>query len=255
MTQPVTDNCLRCNEPLYHEFQLHFLWQFKRDLFQVLCNSCQKILENTKLDRDKYAIQCQLCHHLLDDSAEADLLTKVYDYQDLKICHDCQFWLKIYSLDTLRNEVIFAYEPIIRETIHAFKSNGDILKGYLFKHSLQKIHRSKRQYQWIVLPSSAESLQSRQFHATGLLLDIAEIPYICPFDYIGDGKKQALKNREERLLMSQPFQVNQENIKEDKLLIFDDIYTTGTTLLYAKKALTESFPNKKIKSVTLARGI
>ncbi len=255
MTQPVTDNCLYCNEPLYHEFKLHFIWQFKRDLFKVLCNSCLEILHQALIDCTKYSHQCQLCHHILDNTDQADYLTKIYNYGNLKICHDCKLWLKIYPREMLHNDVIFVYDVIIRETLHAFKRNGEILKGHLFKQALRKRYQLYQNFQWIVLPSSPDSLQERQFHATGLLLDLAEIPYICPFDYIGDGKKQALKTREERLLMPQPFRVNQDNIKASNLLIFDDIYTTGTTLLYAKNALKQSFPEKTIQSMTIARGI
>lgn len=253
MTQPLTHNCLNCLEPLYHDFKLHYLWQFKKEIFPVMCSDCQSIFATLEATYQDKTDRCQRCNFQLSDAPDADIISSKYYNGDQLICYDCLCWQQVYPVELIKHQALYPYEETIQQWLYSFKTEGDILKGHIMAGPLQKIYKKYPNHHWIVLPSSKESLEHRQFHATGLLLDFAGIPYTCPFKYIGDGKKQALKDRQERIEMSRPFEVIDQEINESSIIIFDDVYTTGTTLLHAKSALAAAYPGKSIQSISISR--
>lgn len=67
--------------------------------------------------------------------------------------------------------------------------------------------------------------------------------------------KQSSKNRQERLLLKQPFSIKKEwqgKLEGKSILLVDDVYTTGRTILYAKKLIEDSGASL-VRSVSLAR--
>lgn len=253
MTQPLTHNCLNCLEPLYHDFKLHYLWQFKKELFPVMCSECQNHFDSLEATYQDKTDRCQKCSFPLSDEPDTDFVSRKYYDNGQLICYDCLRWMAIYPEELINHQSLYPYGETIQQWLNSYKTEGDILKGHIMAGSLQKIYKTYPNHHWVVLPSSKESLEHRQFHATGLLLDFAGIPYSCPFKYIGDGKKQALKDRQKRIEMPQPFEVIDQEINESSIIIFDDVYTTGTTLLHAKSALAVRYPDKNIQSITISR--
>lgn len=253
MSQPLTHNCLNCQEPLYHDFKLHYLWQFKKVLFPVLCLSCQQKFDCLEKIYQEKKNGCHLCGLLLSDDATEDALTRKYHHDGQLICYHCKHWRTKYPIELIRHQAIYPHNELIQDWLSSFKDKGDIMLGYIMAEKLGKIYKQYKNYLWVVLPNSKELLEQRQFHATGLLLDFADIPYTCPFNYVGDGKKQTMKEGTERTELIQPFEVNTEEIKEASILVFDDNYTTGTAIIHAKSALAKTYPEKIIKSITISR--
>lgn len=252
MTQPFIDNCLNCQTALYHDFNLKLLNPFCNQPFNVLCHDCQHLFDQEKLNFEQRKSICRYCQQSLDDS-NPDPLYHSYQYQGDSICFDCKRWLEKHPKELLNNQSIFSYSPLLREWLMQFKTVGNYQYAYVMSNYLRNIYKKEKTSSWWVLPSSNNSLNHRQFHATGLLLDFAGIPYDCPFNYIGDGRKQAQKKRKERLEMHQPFQLIPPIKTPTRILLFDDLYTTGRTLLHAKQSIHQVYPECIIKSVTIAR--
>ncbi len=65
---------------------------------------------------------------------------------------------------------------------------------------------------------------------------------------------QSEKSREERLQMTQPFElkVSKEKIRNQRVLLVDDVYTTGRTLFHAAELLYKNGA-ETVKSLTFAR--
>ena len=78
---------------------------------------------------------------------------------------------------------------------------------------------------------------------------MAGLKVVCPFDYVGDGIKQASKSRQQRLVLGQVFALKEEilaHLSRGEWWLFDDVYTTGSTLLRAKSLLYPVAKNRQI---------
>lgn len=248
--------CLTCSTPLHHELRWSQLFNFKRLEFDCVCQKCRSQFQLFGR-QDESCLACG--KQLISQSAIKQTITE----QQTVYCLDCQKWLKQYPINYFEHEAIFEYNAMLREWLYRYKYQADQRQSEVVKQSLNELYRRRSTYQWLVLPSSPVSLKERGFHATGHLLDEAGIPYTMPLGYTGDGRKQAKKDRRQRLLMQQPFQLlDQEDFlsRPPRWLIFDDVYTTGTTILKAKEVLFKKWTSAgrpiddlKVVSVSLAR--
>jgi len=85
------------------------------------------------------------------------------------------------------------------------------------------------------------------------MLDFANLPY-CQLLKKRDTQAQSQKNRKERLELKQSFDLinHQTDLSDLKIILVDDIYTTGATIERAKEILNGKGV-KEIKSFSLAR--
>ncbi|WP_370466773.1 MULTISPECIES: ComF family protein [Lactobacillus] len=108
---------------------------------------------------------------------------------------------------------------------------------------------------YIPVPTSPEHLEQRQFDTVSSIYgNLVSLTHVLE-KKAGLGA-QGEKNRAERLSSEQSFFVKKNftiSFQKCKILLLDDIYTTGRTLYHARDALAEVFPNAKISSFTLCR--
>ncbi|EFR31671.1 ComF family protein [Eremococcus coleocola] len=238
--------CEFCQGKIPKKLALEDIFAWRPLNTPYICSDCfEAWLQIQDMDQSH---RCKACHRILKSGGEADY------------CQDCLRWLDTYPSYYLRHHYLFAYTDMFRDWLFRYKYHGDIYLGQLLKGPLEHALKVYRSYSFIILPSSPTSLSQRNFHPVGHLLDLVKQPYCIPFDYQGDGRKQARKSRQERLKLSQPFVLNQSGIDfikaHEKIIFFDDVYTTGTTLLSAKRAMIETpyFTDKhELISLSLVR--
>ena len=110
----------------------------------------------------------------------------------------------------------------------------------------------KQGYTVCPLPTSKQSLEKREFESVEYFLEMSKIPYQQFFKHIGKGKKQSEKTREERMKLQQPFVLKEEIPLPNKILLFDDIYTTGATVNRVK-ILLEKAGAEEVRTFSLVR--
>lgn len=266
--------CVWCNQALDRDLKWQQIFRFQPLSFDCLCTACRSLF----IVYQRANVFCQTCGRAVELSQEpwenvashetnfnyGFLVTETLlgSSSQKVLCMDCVRWFQNYPLELLHHDAVLEYSEAFREWLYRYKYRGDYRLRHIAAEPLKRVYQQYQDYQWLVLPSSPNSLRERQFHATAGLLEAAGIPYLNPLSYIGDGRKQAQKTRLERLSLSQPFDITNENFAKisKNILIFDDVYTTGATLVAAKhilfkknKELDTTGDKLRLISLSLAR--
>lgn len=218
---------------------------------------------------------CLLCESLLDEKLKfCDLLTlkkpkaracddcfekfqrisaqhcpKCYRDGASEVCMDCQVWIE--KGKEVCHKSCFVYNEAMKDFFSQYKFQGDYALYSVFAAVLQKELKVYRDYALVPIPVSAEKYQTRGFNQITALLEGAKLPFkevLEKYDTIA----QSSKTRKERLQSQQCFKVKDNIQLPPKILLIDDIYTTGATLQLAKDILVEAGV-KEIVTFSLAR--
>lgn len=231
------NNCLNCANELVEVMSWRGL--FYREP-QFLCEECNKQLVKIEGKR------CLGCSRSLDDLA----------LQLIKgdMCLDCHRWDEDAEWKGILhgNFSIYRYNDFLKEYLAKYKFRGDHVLAIAFSHTI-KTYLTKMAYDLIIpIPLSDERLYERGFNQSTALLEEAEVrpSHILTRSH---SEKQSKKTRSERLRQEQVFQLIESDLNGKSILLFDDIYTTGTTLRQAAKLLKKAGADE-VSALTLARG-
>ena len=218
---------------------------------------------------------CVLCNSLLDEKLTfCDLLTltkpkaracdtcfekfqrisaqhcpKCYRDGMGEACMDCQVWIK--KGKEVSHKSCFVYNEAMKDFFSQYKFQGDYTLYSVFTEVLQKELKGYSDYTLVPIPVSAKKYQTRGFNQVTALLEGTKLPFKEVLEK-HDTIAQSSKTREERLQSQQCFKVKDNVQVPTKVLLIDDIYTTGSTLQLAKEILVEAGV-KEIVIFSLAR--
>ena len=164
-------------------------------------------------------------------------------------CQDCQFWCK--EGIKVSHRAIFTYNQAMKDFFSRYKFDGDFLLRKVFASFLSRELKKYKEYQFVVIPLSPERLLERGFNQVEGLVEAAGFSYL---DLIEKREERASssKSRSERLETELPFFVKSGVSIPKKILLIDDIYTTGTTINRVKKLLEEAGA-EDVKTFSLVR--
>ncbi len=173
------------------------------------------------------------------------------------ICDKCYNDLKKYEIKKQYEDLFFAYkyEGVIRNLIIKYKFHD---KSYLYKTFSEILLKNKNLCKFlkcydiiIPVPLHKKRLQERGYNQADLIAkEIAKKTGLAYYNNVliknKNIKPQSIKNIQERVndVLGIYEVKNSELIKEKNILIFDDIYTTGSTAQECKKELLKSGANK-----------
>lgn len=227
------------------------------------CLYCQKVLETPTLFSDLFLWRqlkkerlCDECFQLFEpiDYSSACYGCSKPDHDSDTLCEDCEYWRTVYPKFETKNLSLFKYSTFAKAWMIRFKMMGDIRYGMVFNKTLEKTIKTKfSDYLLMPIPSSKKSLSQREFNQIQVILDSTKLTYEKLLTNQTDGINQSKKNRSERMKSSQPFElINGKNIVNKKLLVIDDVYTTGRTVYHAKELLYQNGA-QKVDSLTVFR--
>ena len=188
------------------------------------------------------------------------------------LCEKCEKELEKYKIN-LNNEEnidnyieklhVFKYEKMIRKLIIQYKFNE---KSYLYKTFCELIIKNKKVFDFIKsydiiipVPIHKTRIRKRGYNQSELIAK--ELAKKLNIGYnkkvlikVKKNKPQSILNKKERKENTENVYkiINKEKIYDKKILIFDDIYTTGATINACIKEI-EKAKVKKIGVLTLAK--
>lgn len=216
-------NCYLCER----DIPLQVSWRsiLFNELEEVICGRCQSSFE-------RIAGGCPFC----SASGEGK-------------CLDCCDWETTeYSGVIDSGKSLYSYNPAMKEFLHQYKFLKDEVLSAVFAAVLKEELRSQKSI-IVPIPMNENKLKERTFPQVDRLLDSALIPYthLLGKSEVGLGGK----TKSERMASKDVFWWNGSPIPE-KVLLFDDLYTTGSTMRLAAKVLKEKGV-KEIKVLALIR--
>ena len=218
--------CLLCGQTMKAVLTFSSILLLRND-DSYLCSDCDSTFERIG---EEYCPNCM----------KIDLSTK---------CQDCQFWCK--EGVEVSHRAIFTYNQAMKDFFSRYKFDGDFLLRKAFASVLSEELKKYKGYQFVVIPLSPERLLERGFNQVEGLVEAAGFSYL---DLIEKREERASssKSRSERLETELPFFVKSGITIPKKILLIDDIYTTGTTINRVKK-LSEEAGAEDVKTLSLVR--
>lgn len=229
-------------------------------VFPPLCPTCQAILcdKKTRPFCEACASQiktitpplCPSCGHPFPGTDDVDHL-----------CGDCILSPKAFS----KARAFGYYEAILLQAIHAFKYRGETPLG---KH-LGRLMAERDYVDFSVTSSSLimpvplhpKRLRERTFNQALILARAVSRRFAIPLDFTSLKRHRytqpqiALGKAERQVNVRGAFQVVKPgNVKGAKILLVDDVYTTGNTLNECARVLIDNGADD-VAVLTLARAI
>lgn len=219
-------NCLLCQEAVTQAFRFTDLFFLKKQE-ATICSSCRSAFKK---------ISDQHCPSCFKEGCD-------------QVCSDCLYWQE--QGCPVSHHSIYRYNAAMKDYFSRYKFEGDYLLRTVFSQEINQALKNYQGYTLVPVPLSHEGLAKRRFNQVTGFLDHAKIPYQ---NLLGkeDSVKQSSKTRQERLATSQTFYLKTGQFLPEKVLLFDDIYTTGATLNLIKQLLYDAGV-KDIKTLSLAR--
>lgn len=224
-------NCLLCNRRIATKLTIRdLLWPGQLSL-PVVCAEC----------RQKFIP--------LDNTACCPVCARPQRTQ--QICADCLFWREHYPWQ-LTHRALYSYNAAMKEFMHRYKFSGDYRLRAAFAPEFTIAVRKMRAEIIVPIPVTRTTMQSRGFNqVTGLLNGLTLLPSLQ--NQAAQKTAQSQKSRQERLRTPQPFQLNNGQFLVGKrVLLVDDVYTTGRTIYHAAELVYRAGAAEVI-SISLAR--
>lgn len=169
-------------------------------------------------------------------------------------CDECKQWQMLYPNYEFCHQALFCYDEAFKEWIYQYKFLGDFRLKATFSSEIQAYFSKRKEWIIVAVPLSKERFLKRGFNQVEAFLQAANVKTQHLLEKKVDSTPQSEKNRQERLAAPQVFRATQEisMVKNKKVVLVDDVYTTGRTLFHAAEIL-QNYQPKEIQTFSLAR--
>lgn len=140
----------------------------------------------------------------------------------------------------------------MKDYMHRYKFNGDYRLRWVFAAEVRAAVQAASADLIVPVPVTAQTLSSRGFNQVEGLLEGVRLCHCLRAKY-QEKAAQSTKNRHQRLLSKQPFVLQKPALVTGRrILLVDDVYTTGRTLYHAASLLYDGGA-ATVASLSLAR--
>lgn len=133
--------------------------------------------------------------------------------------------------------VLYVYNDFLENLLFQYKEGKDVALREIFFYEYRRwIEHTYRGYTLVLMPSSKEKTQERGFHALHEMVKQLNLPCLQPF-YKTANRKQSTLSFAQRQTISSIMKLDPTIKLPKKILLVDDVCTTGATLQCAYRLL------------------
>lgn len=220
----------------------------------MTCLLCEAVLEvgpafyQLFLLRQPSVELCQACLDSFEKIEEPHCPTCCKPGGD-ETCSDCLYWEK--QGRSVSHKALYHYNEAMKDYFSRYKFEGDYLLRKVFGKEIKQALKTYKGYTLVPIPLSEQREEERGFNQVTGFLDAAGLTYENLL-VKAESQKQSEKTRAERLQTKNHFSLREGVPLPEKVLIVDDIYTTGATLTQAAQLFYERGV-KELKTFSLTR--
>lgn len=215
------------------------------------CYLCENRLEIKPSWRDLFFMDreetiCITCRNAFEPIKEGCAICSVSGTQ---LCIDCSNWETTEFRGVIDDgKCLYAYNAAMKDFFHQFKFLQDVILAEVFADELREALK-KTTATIVPIPMNPHKLMARTFSQVDSMLSAAGTNYIHLLDK--NEEVQGEKTRQERIETRGLFTLNGNKVPK-RIILVDDMYTTGTTLRLAAKLLKDAGA-EEVKFLALIR--
>lgn len=194
---------------------------------------------------------CKICFKEIKETTIHNVVCK-----NVTICHDCLLEMKPeireFKLDGVKCLHLYFYNEKIQELLYQFKGCKDYeLKTIFLEYYKLYLNYKFNGYYIVPAPSYQKNNAERGFNHVEEMFGVLNLKMMKIIHKIKE-VKQADLTSEERSKIGEVLTIDNVNLVHKKILIVDDVFTTGSTVKAMIKLL-KSKGAKKIKVLLMSK--
>ena len=196
---------------------------------------------------------CKICFQPIEQNSLHSLVSK-----QPTICHDCLLKLKpvlrTFYLDDVECFHVYYYTSNIQQLLYQFKGCRDYeLKSTFFEYYSPYLNLKFKGYTIIPAPSFRKSDEERGFNHVEEMFKFLKLE-VKKIIHKTKEIKQADLTTKEREKIGKILTIDDIDLSKKKILLVDDVFTTGSTIKSMIKLVKEKGA-KKVKVLLLSKTI
>lgn len=165
----------------------------------------------------------------------------VFFFNDVLVCKDCMKNFKIlkqtYRINGVLLYVLYEYNDFLERLLFQYKEQKDIVLKDVFLYSHTYLHKTFKKYCVCSLCSSDTKRMERGFEPTIEIFSTLGVFIHSPF-YKKENVKQSSQSKKQRSHIKDVLAIKEMYpLPQQKILLVDDVCTTGNTLNSAQNLL------------------